>query len=388
MPTPPNTDNYTVPAGQKIYFNDGTGERFLGNIAKLDMKHTIETLEHKTNQSGEVLTDKEVPTGRKIEFPFELDEVVLENYMFFFSGGDITTVGDGTATKTDQKLTLPGTNPVSVGAYYALTSVTVRQFLDYVFKKVVAGTFTDNSAEADSLAGTPFELLSLSTDEAYLGKTTPFKEFYSDLAVNGNYGTLAVKYWNGAAWTAVAGLAGAGAAFDGDGKVQFTLPGDWVEKEVNGVTAYFLQITAGTVTTPATVNNFRQNCVLNTDYILIPGESGQTGRVDGKVGRIAAGMLADGEEVKVTFTYATWTSRKMPLSRQGFIQGSARIEIFPSTGLGIQKEYVIPKCQIKPNGDIGLDPTKWETIPLSLVVLADTANNPTEPYGYLKTYDD
>ena len=34
----PNIDNYTVPGGIKLFFNDGSGERDLGNIAELNME--------------------------------------------------------------------------------------------------------------------------------------------------------------------------------------------------------------------------------------------------------------------------------------------------------------------------------------------------------------
>lgn len=390
--TPPNTDNYTLPTGQKIFFNEGSGERTLGNIAKLDLKHTIDELEHESNQSGQNLVDKTFPIKRVLEFPFSLDEPVLENLRYFFSGADIELVGEGSDNVVDQILAMAGTNPISVGQYYGLTAVTVRQFLDYVFRKESGGTYHDNSAEADTEAGTAFDLITLATDEAYLGKATPFKEFYSDLDTMGSYTGLAVKYWDGTAWTTVSGLTGAGAAFDADGKVQFTLPGDWAKTTINGVSAYFLQITVSGVTTPATVNCFRQNLVEGTDHWLIPGFANSTGKEDGKVVRISTGMLVDGEEVKVSFTYVTWTSRQLALSAQGFIEGSARIEIFPDPGLGIRKEYIIPKCQIKPNGDISEDSKNVEQVPMTLKVLADmTAETPSgtsAPYGYLIEYED
>ena len=54
----PNIDNYTVPGGIKLFFNDGSGERDLGNIAELNMEPNTDELEHKTNRGGKRRTDK------------------------------------------------------------------------------------------------------------------------------------------------------------------------------------------------------------------------------------------------------------------------------------------------------------------------------------------
>jgi hypothetical protein len=385
MPIPPSTDNYTIPAGQKIYFNDGSGEKLLGNIAGLDLQHTIETLEHWSNMSGDRKLDKIVPVSRKLEFNFTLDEPVIENLQRYFAGGDIENVGVGTGSKTDQKLTLTGTILHSVGQYYGLTAVTVRQFLDKCFIYDGAA-YTDKSVEADSLAGTPFVLLADALDFAYFGKNTKFKEIYLDLETLGNYTGVAWEYWDGAVWQTLV-TAGAGDGLDSDGKVNWTVPGDWAKKNVNDSSLYWVRVKCTTCVIPATCNCVRQNAVANTDYILDPGQAGQSGRIDGKIGRLSGGFLVDGEEIMVNFTYVTWTSQKFPLSTQGYIEGSARVEIFPTEGLGIQKEYVIPKCQIRPNGNIKEDDKTWEEIPMTLAVLSDYLNNPTAPYGHLVVYE-
>jgi hypothetical protein len=389
MPVPPNTDNYTVPGGQKIYFNNGSGERPLGNIVELDLNHVIENLEHWSNQSGDLKLDKIVPTTRKIEFSFKLDEPVLENLRMFFAGGAVENLGENPAVSVaDIQAILTGIGFKSLGQYYGLSSVVVRQFLDKCFVSDGA-VFTDHSVEVDSLAGTPFITLEDADSELYLGKDTKFKEAYFDLATPGVYGAVVVEYWNGSAWVAVTGLAGAAAALAADGKMQWDLPVDWAKTIVNGYSAYYLRITATTPwTTPATINCIRQNAVVLVDYQVDFGQAGTLDRVDGKIARIAAGMLVDGEAVKVSFNHTTWTAQQFALSMTGFIEGSARIEIFPSSGLGARKEYIIPKCQIKPNGNVKEDAKAFEEIPFTLSILSDHANNPTFPYGRLVVYED
>jgi hypothetical protein len=53
----------------------------------------------------------------------------------------------------------------------------------------------------------------------------------------------------------------------------------------------------------------------------------------------------------------------------------------------LQFDIEIPKCQIKANGDLSLNDQEFMAIPLSLVVLDDTENTPTHPYGRVILYD-
>jgi hypothetical protein len=274
-----------------------------------------------------------------------------------------------------------------VGQYSGLTAVTVRQFLDKCFA-YTGSAFVDNSVEADSLTGTPFTPISDTDDVLYLGKDTPFKEVYFDFATPGSYGAVVVEYWNGSAWAAVSGLTGAAAALAADGKMQWTLPSAWAVTTINGYSAYYIKITATTPwTTPATINTIRQNCVVNVDYVLDAGVAGEEGRSPGRIGRLAAGMLADGEEVKVSFTYATWASAQFAIAGASFIEGAARLEVHPDAGRGIRFDVIIPKCILKPNGAIGLDDKKWMEVPMILEALDDTANTPLAPLGYYKSYE-
>ncbi len=383
----PDPDNATLFAGVKIFFTEtgGAGELDLGIIDSLDINHVIESLKLWSNRGGQREVVKEVPTTRELDFPIELMEFTADHLRMYFAGGQITSAGGGSASKTDQKLILTGANPVSLGPYYGLSAVTVRQFLDKVFR-YDGEAFIDNSAEADTTGGTPFAGISATDEYLFLGKATKFNQVYFDLAVNGDYGDgLTWKYWNGSEWAAIVGGAGAGLDMEADGVFSHTPQSDWAKTTVNGQNLYWLRASAGTVTTPATVNCIRQNGVAGTDYVVIPGQSAAP-RSQGAIMRVAGGMFEDGEEVKVSFTYETWSGLSMPLSGSSYLEGSARIEIFPNPELGMRLEFIHSKVQVRPNGNITGNDQDWTRLPLLLKFLYDE-NNPDAPRGRLIVYD-
>ena len=385
MPVPASVENYTVPGGVKLWFDAGAGERDLGNITEVDIEGGTEELEHFSNRSGKRLKDKVIVLEEKLTLKFKFDEPVIENLKYYFKGGNIENLSPGVASVTDLKLALAGAVLQSVGQYYGLSGVTVRQFLDKVFLYNGAA-FVDHSAEADTEAGTPFDAMTDANDFLYLGKATRFKELYANLAVTGSYTGLVWEYWDGDEWKALV-TSGAGDGLDADGPITFTPPVDWAKTTVNSQNLYWIRASATAVTTPATVNCIRQNCVVNTDYVLDAGLAGEEGRLPGRIGRLATGMLVDGEEVKVSFTYTTWASAQFPIAGASFIEGAARLEVHPDSGRGIRFDVIIPKCILKPNGAIGLDDKKWLEVPMTLEALDDTANTPQAPLGYYKSYE-
>lgn len=385
MPVPHNIENYTIPGGVKLFFDDGTGERDLGNITDLDIETGTEELEHFSNRSGKRMKDKVIVLEEKLNFKFKFDEPVIENLRYYFKGGSIENVNAGTGTKTDLKMALTGTLLHSVGAYYGLSGVTVRQFLDRVLR-YDGSAYEDNSIEADTLGGTPFLALNDTDDILYLGKNTKFKEVYFDLATNGSYTGISWEYWDGDSWATLT-VSGNGANLDQDGPVNFTPPNDWAKTTVNGQNLYWIRVKASGVTTAATVNAIRQNLTQNSDWVLDPGQAEGEGRLSGRIGRLSGGRIVDGEEVKVSFTYTTWEQMRFPIAGSNFIEGSARLEVHPDAGRGLKFDIVVPKCMLKPNGAIGLDDKKWLEVPMTLEVLDASETNPDAPFGYYVSYE-
>jgi hypothetical protein len=393
MPQIHDTDNYTVPGGIKLFFNDGSGERDLGNMVDVSLGRESEDLEHYTNRPGTRVKDKIITLQESISIDFGLDEPVIENFILFFKGDTLTNQGAGTAALVDQTLSLlTGNLFTSVGTGKGgLTAVTVRQFLDYVyFYDDPAATYTNNSVEADTTAGTPFAVNNSALDKLYLGKKTKFQEVRIEVAVAAvGYTAPTWEYWNGSAWVA---LTTAGTSdFSADATFTFTVPGSWAQTTVNSITAYWIrfQQTAAAPATPATVDNIgRQAMVENTDYTVDPGSaSGTSSRKDGRIRAIVGGSLVDGEQVKTSFTYVTFTAQISNLVKVGSVEGSARLEVHPQTGRGLSFDIEIPKCQLKSNGDLSLNDQEFMAIPLSLDVLDDTENTPTYPYGRIIVYD-
>lgn len=388
MATPPNIGNYTVPGGVKLFFDDGTGERDLGNIVNLDITPGTDELEHYTNRSGKRAKDAILTLEEKLSLKFKVDEPVMENWRYFLKGGAAETVGAGTAAKSDQALILNGALFNSLGAYYGLSGVSVRSFIDYcLLDDDSANAFVDNSVEAKSVAGTPFEGIAEAGDKLYFGKNTPFKELYVNIQTPGSYGATTWEFWNGSAWTTFTGTGAAADDMTGDGALVLGTLTGWAKTTVNGISAYWIRVSAASVTTPATFVSCSQPGVVNVDYSLDVGQAGAEGRLPGRVARIAAGIFADGEEVYVTFTYTTWSSTRFAISGSSFAQGSARLEVHPSTGRGLQFDIEIPKCQLKPDGNIGLDDKKWLEMGITLEVLDNSSLTPDYPYGRFVIYE-
>jgi len=386
MATAPNIGNYTVPGGVKLFFDDGTGERDLGNIVTFDITPNTSELEHYTNRSGKRAKDLSLTLEEKLNMKFTLDEPVVENWRFFLKGNAIEDVGGGTGTVTDLKKILAAETFTSVGQYYGLTAVTMRQFVDYCLQ-FDGGIYTDNSLEADSAGGTPFQgAATASSGFLYVGKNTPFKNLYVDIQQAGTYVTPKWEYWNGSAWTSFTPT-GTAADFSIDGNIALGSLASWALKVVNGIEAYWIRFSAGTVTQAATINSFRQAMVVETDFNLDPGQSSGSSRIAGRVARIATGKLAAGEEVKVSFTYVTVASRRFSIAGSEFIKGAARFEVHPAQGRGLKFDIEIPLCQVKPNGSIAIDDKKFLEMVCDLEVLDNTNATPDYPFGRFVIYE-
>lgn len=381
----------TVPGGMKLFFTPVGGvERDLGNIVgdSASINRDTEELEHFTNRSGKRRQDKLIPVEESVQIDFEIDEINIENMRYFFKGGAVEDVNPGTDSVTDQKVTLPGEKFISVGNP-GISSVTARQFVDHVFL-FDGSDFEDHSAEADTAAGTPFAINADDDDVLYIGKRTPFAQLGIDVNVASvGYTNPLWEYWDGNAWQTLA-LASGDGDFESDETITWNVPGDWAQTTVNGELAYWIRFSqdAAAPATPATINSLgRAALVENTSYAVDSGEAQGIGNTrSGAVKRIATGVLVDGEEIKVSYSYVTFQAQKFGVAETTVLEGSARFENYPSEGRGRRWDLTIPRCVLTNNGAMDLDDTDWQTIPLSLVILDNYDNDPEHPFGTVTVY--
>jgi hypothetical protein len=388
MPQIHDTDNYTVPGGIKLFFTPTGGvERDLGNMVDVAIGRETQELEHFTNRPGTRVKDKVLALSESITIDFALDEPVISNFILFFKGDTAAQQNSGTTAVVDQKVSLPTSYAmVSLGKPGAITSYSVRQFVDYCYLFDGVSTYTNNSTEADTSAGTPFTINADAGDFLYIGKTTKFQTFGIDVATSAvGYTGAKWEYWNGSAWTT---LSTSGTAdFSADGTVTFTIPGSWAQNTVNSITAYWLRFsqTAASPATPATVNSIGRSATIveNTDYVVDLG----TSTSDARIRAVSGGKIADGEQIKVSYTYPTFTAVISNLVKAGAAEGAARLEVHPQSGRGLSFDIEIPKCQIASSGNLSLNDQEFMKIPLKLTVLDDTENTPTHPYGRIVVFD-
>jgi len=386
MPQIHDTDNYTVPGGIKLFFNDGSGERDLGNMVDVSIGRATENLEHFTNRPGTRVKDKIISLSESITIDFGLDEPVISNFIMFFKGDSAVTQSAGSsAPVVDQVVSLGASFGFASIGKPAISSVTARQYIDYCYLYDGVSAYADNSVEADTAAGTAFTINADAGDFLYIGKLSQFKQLNIDVAVGsvGYTGSL-WEYWDGSAWQTFA-MTGTD-DFSVDATLTFTVPGDWAQNSVNSVSAYWIRYsqTAASPATPATLNSIgRAALVENTDYVLDYGSATQ----DGRIRAISGGALVDEEKIKVSYTYSTFASVISNLVQSGSVEGSARLEVHPQSGRGLSFDIEIPKCQILSNGDLSLNDQQFMQIPLQLTVLDDSDNTPTYPYGRIVVYD-
>jgi hypothetical protein len=136
-----------------------------------------------------------------------------------------------------------------------------------------------------------------------------------------------------------------------------------------------------------TIKTVRQNFAVNVDYVFNPGQHDNDGRIAATVGRLASAAIADGEAVKATFTYSTWTAQVFNMTMGGYAQGSCRLEVHPEAGRGLSFDLEFPKVQIKPNGNLALNDQEWLGLPITIEVLDDYINTPTYPMGRFISYE-
>jgi cytoskeletal protein CcmA (bactofilin family) len=119
------------------------------------------------------------------------------------------------------------------------------------------GSFTNNTSEAKTSLGTPFEILPAAAageGSFYVGLDHPFDTMNIDI-VTANVGmsAMAVEYWDGAAWATVTPTDNT-SLLTTDGTITFTAPTDWTTTTIDSVEKYYVRIrnSTGTITTAPT----------------------------------------------------------------------------------------------------------------------------------------
>ena len=123
------------------------------------------------------------------------------------------------------------------------------------------GLYTDETTAANDATTDDVEIVGTTLaagDAIYIGHATKtFAQIDISISTQGDYTdpVIAYKYWNGTAWTAVAGLTDGTTAFEaaaGTVSSTFTLPTDWAKNTVDSVMGYWIQISVTSITASVT----------------------------------------------------------------------------------------------------------------------------------------
>jgi hypothetical protein len=118
-------------------------------------------------------------------------------------------------------------------------------------------------------------------DAYYFGFGTTFSsmDILQSTAGNGVW-TITWEYWDGSAWTALAGVSDGTSGFIGSTgalTVSWTLPGDWAESTLYERTAYWVRARVSSYTSVVAAPKATRVCVLNSGvYEFYPNDSGNT----------------------------------------------------------------------------------------------------------------
>jgi hypothetical protein len=111
-------NNYTIPKG-KIYFDDGTGEEYLGNTPGADLTIDTTDLPHYSSESG--IREKDDTTLVEVNRKLAIiaDNISVENWARFIIG-EVGSVAQTAVAVTDQVLGAVPLGKVKQGRYYQL----------------------------------------------------------------------------------------------------------------------------------------------------------------------------------------------------------------------------------------------------------------------------
>lgn len=130
-----------------------------------------------------------------------------------------------------------------------------------------SGTYTDNSEEANSVSGTPFQMVSVEDDILYVGLPYKFLAITNVLFTLGTDGVIVTEYYNGSSWTTITVTEDTANAkhFLASGKLSWDLPKNWELTTINNLEAFWVRFR---VTTDFTVKPTMTNAYLDYNTVI------------------------------------------------------------------------------------------------------------------------
>lgn len=172
------------------------------------------------------------------------------------------------------------------GVYFLAQGSNLGQVNSY---DSVAGTYTDNTTESNSPAGTafqPFATTTAANDYLYVGASNQFHSLNSVLFTLGvTAGTNTIEYYDGSSWTAFTATESETGVlnFEAAGELSWSPLGSWSKTTINsGSSLYFVRIKANsTYTTEAKLNSLYvgQDFVISQNIPLQTLQWDENGRI-------------------------------------------------------------------------------------------------------------
>lgn len=166
---------------------------------------------------------------------------------------------------------------LGIGSPSPSQTLTVKNACFEIVKYYNGSAYTDLTSEAKTTGGTAYTVLSNTLDpddRFYVGLDRVFQKIYFDIAAAGADVSLAVKYWNGSAWTAVSNLSDGTSNLTQSGLTTFDLSSNWAWHTVDDSNLFWIEISGGSgVTTAPTAYLTIPN---NDDRLGVYAQSGDT----------------------------------------------------------------------------------------------------------------
>lgn len=245
---------------------------------------------------------------------------------------------------------LPDRNVLEItGAYFLTRGYQVTKAYSYDDS---GASFTDNTDEANSPAGTgfaPFASTTAANDILYIGSGLKFLGFKTRLFTAGvTSGTNTLQYYNGSSWVAITPTSSGYQSIldmESAGTVEFSLPDGWTQTTVNGQNLYWVRIVANDVysTEPLVRSlDFTQDFVVSKEISLSYVDFTSYGRVTFVADRIPDGVRNVRLEYKVGVSSADSLAAEMAslfagLRIMAYITGGSYDD---ATGFSIGKKQV------------------------------------------------